>query len=112
MTTTLTPQPAHAPAAAATTRESFRHLLEAQRADCLRQRELAVAEGVTAMPDPVAVRRAAGLLLTLGEIDAALGRVADGTYRVCVTCGADIPTERLMARPFAAGCVDCPVPAR
>ena len=104
--------PAVPAAAAATKRDSFRVLLEDQRADCLRQRELALAEAATSMPDPVAMSRAASLLLTIDDIDAALERIADGTYGVCVHCGVDIPAERLEFRPSAAGCVSCQASAR
>ena len=40
-------------------------------------------------------------------IDAALARIADGTYGKCENCGKDIPFERLEARPTATLCVDC-----
>ncbi|MGY1643019.1 TraR/DksA family transcriptional regulator [Geodermatophilus sp. SYSU D00703] len=95
------------PAATATDWASFRGLLESQRADCVRQRELALVESATSVPDPVAVNRAAGLARTIEEIDAALARIAAGTYGRCVHCGNAIPVERLEFRPFAAGCVSC-----
>ena len=87
--------------------ESFRVLPEEQRADCVRQRELALTDAATSMPDPVAVSRAARMLQTIDEIDAALDRIADGSYGRCSTCGIAIPLERLEFRPFAAGCVGC-----
>jgi DnaK suppressor protein len=108
---TLNPPTATAPAPAPTW-DSFRVLLEEQRADCIRQRELALAEAATSMPDPVAQSRAATLALTIDEIDAALHRIADGTYGACVHCGVVIPAERLEFRPFAAGCVACQSSAR
>jgi DnaK suppressor protein len=40
-------------------------------------------------------------------IDAALGRIEDGTYGKCVNCGAQIPVERLEAMPWATLCIDC-----
>ncbi|WP_448624353.1 TraR/DksA family transcriptional regulator [Geodermatophilus sp. URMC 64] len=100
------------PTPTATRWDSFRVLLEEQRADCVRQRELALAEAATAMPDPVAMSRAASLLHTIDEIDAALDRIADGTYGVCAHCRVDIPLERLEFRPFAAGCVACQASVR
>jgi DnaK suppressor protein len=106
------PSPATSAEARATTWDSFRVLLEEQRADCLRQRELALAETATSVPDPVAMSRAASLLSTIDEIDAALDRIAEGTYGACVHCGVDIPTERLEFRPFATGCVTCQASAR
>ena len=101
--TTLSP----AAPAASPDRTPFQVLLETQRADCVRQRELALAETATSVPDPVAQSRAAGLLRTIEEIDAALQRITAGTYGACVYCGGAIPAERLEFRPFAAGCVPC-----
>ena len=92
--------------------EPFRVLLRTQRDDCLRQRELALAETVVSHPDLVAVTRAATLLGRIDEIDAALDRIAAGTYGTCVHCGADIPTDRLDLRPYAVNCVSCPQPTR
>jgi DnaK suppressor protein len=43
----------------------------------------------------------------LGEIDAALLRVEDGSYGSCLLCGSPIPAERLAARPAAVACVTC-----
>jgi RNA polymerase-binding transcription factor DksA len=73
----------------------------------IRAREMALAEAATSMPDPVAMRRAASMLLTIDEIDVALDRIADGTFGRCAHCGVAIPAERLTIRPFAAGCVAC-----
>jgi RNA polymerase-binding protein DksA len=43
----------------------------------------------------------------LKAIDAALGRIEDGTYGMCVSCGRPIPEERLEAMPWADLCIDC-----
>lgn len=46
----------------------------------------------------------------LGEmraLDAALDRLAAGTYGVCVDCNGDIDLERLIAHPVAVRCFDC-----
>ncbi|MFM6986541.1 MAG: TraR/DksA family transcriptional regulator [Hydrogenophaga sp.] len=40
-------------------------------------------------------------------IDAALQRIADGSYGLCVDCGAGIATARLHASPTALRCVGC-----
>ena len=87
--------------------DRIRALLQEQRADCVRQREAAVAECTQSVPDPVAQRRSADLLDTLGEIDAALARIEAGTYGRCTGCHAEIPEERLELRPFARTCVRC-----
>ena len=43
----------------------------------------------------------------LAEIDAALARLADGSYGICQACGARISAGRLAARPAARTCVGC-----
>ena len=40
----------------------------------------------------------------LDEVDAALGRLSDGTYGACAVCGAAIPDEELAAVPTARAC--------
>ena len=46
----------------------------------------------------------------LAEIEAALARLADGSYGTCQACGASISAARLAARPAARTCVGCPLP--
>jgi DnaK suppressor protein len=43
----------------------------------------------------------------LRDIEAALRRLADGSYGVCTDCGVEIGAERLRAEPEAARCLDC-----
>lgn len=43
----------------------------------------------------------------LRAIDAALLRVADGTYGECAVCGRTIDLRRLEAAPEALRCIDC-----
>ncbi|MDH5206867.1 MAG: TraR/DksA family transcriptional regulator [Hylemonella sp.] len=43
----------------------------------------------------------------LDAIDAALRRVEEGAYGVCVDCGVDIPAARLHAAPETPRCIDC-----
>lgn len=40
-------------------------------------------------------------------INAALARIADGTYGTCVACGEPISEERLKAVPHAPRCRNC-----
>lgn len=42
----------------------------------------------------------------LAEIDAALQRIEEGTYGLCVKCGNPIGVERLEALPWATLCID------
>jgi RNA polymerase-binding transcription factor DksA len=46
-------------------------------------------------------------LAQVAEIDAALGRLNDGTYGICARCGQPIGEDRLAARPTAATCLRC-----
>ncbi len=43
----------------------------------------------------------------LDQVQAALERIADGTYGQCTECGRSIPKARLEAIPYAALCVKC-----
>jgi len=63
--------------------------------------------------DTLAVERERDLALSfqaraaVDEIDAALAKIAEGTYGTCEQCGNNIPKERLRAIPYAALCVSC-----
>ncbi|MCG8692151.1 MAG: TraR/DksA family transcriptional regulator [Minwuiales bacterium] len=43
----------------------------------------------------------------IDAIRAALKRMNEGTYGVCVSCGEDIAPKRLEALPHAALCISC-----
>lgn len=40
-------------------------------------------------------------------IDRALGKISDGTYGLCESCGENIGAKRLKARLFTNLCIDC-----
>lgn len=42
----------------------------------------------------------------LGEIDAALRRIEEGSFGHCVVCGRPIDEERLEAMPYATLCIE------
>ncbi len=44
---------------------------------------------------------------SLADTDAALDRLADGTYGQCVHCGDDIALPRLLAAPQTSRCSAC-----
>lgn len=46
-------------------------------------------------------------LAELAKVEAALARVADGSYGECAECGDPIPYARLAASPAALRCVGC-----
>lgn len=106
--------------------DSFTAQLQAMRAATLEQlraqrggdigRAEAAAEQRTHDSDDWAQADAErDLAIALGEresaelmaIDAALKRMADGSYGLCVDCGVTIPTARLHASPTALRCVGC-----
>lgn len=43
----------------------------------------------------------------LGAINRALGRLEAGGAGICLSCGAEIPAERLLATPTAEYCIEC-----
>ena len=43
----------------------------------------------------------------IAEIDAAIGRLDDGTYGTCARCGQPVGEDRLAVRPTAITCVRC-----
>lgn len=66
-------------------------LLERRR----RLQEILAADGETAH-----------LVRLMREIDAALERLDEGTYRLCEVCHESIETERLVADPLVCVCLD------
>jgi DnaK suppressor protein len=67
--------------------------------------QAAAASQVFAQQRDLALRDRAEQQLAL--VDAALERLADGTFGTCVRCGNPIPAERLEALPWAPRCIDC-----
>lgn len=43
----------------------------------------------------------------LSDVDAALGRIRDGSFGACADCGREISIERLRAYPTAKRCLEC-----
>ena len=43
----------------------------------------------------------------VGQIDAALTKISEGTYGLCEDCGKPIPDRRLRVLPFASLCTKC-----
>lgn len=91
-----------------------------ERLNELRQRLVRVEAELDEPPDPDAEERAVEregdeVLEGLGQagldeirkIEAALGRIEDGTFGYCVNCGEEISPERLKAVPYAPRCRNC-----
>ncbi|MFO7812052.1 MAG: TraR/DksA family transcriptional regulator [Pelovirga sp.] len=41
------------------------------------------------------------------DIDAALARIEQGAYGICIACEEEIAPRRLEVRPFSRYCIDC-----
>jgi RNA polymerase-binding protein DksA len=46
-------------------------------------------------------------LQELRQIDGAMQRLLEGSYGICLSCGVEIPIERLRAQPTATRCIRC-----
>ncbi len=101
--------------------EYFKNLLTEQLQELLEQAEDTVS-GMSShkenFPDPTdraSLESDRNFLLRIRDrehklikkIKKALGRIEDGTFGICDTCGEDISVERLKARPVTAQCIDC-----
>jgi DnaK suppressor protein len=107
--------------------ESIAHALAAERAAALElraqlERELSAiiesgSAGADDEHDPEGAtlafeRQHAAALLNgarqrLAEIEAAMVRMAGGSYGLCTACGGTIGAGRLSARPAASTCIRC-----
>lgn len=99
----------------------YRQLLEDERADLRRQlAELGHGDSGTLSYDPnfadssqVTAERgeaealAGELTDALAEVEAAIARLAGGTYGLCERCGRPIAPARLEAMPAARRCIAC-----
>jgi RNA polymerase-binding transcription factor DksA len=75
--------------------EAAAQALTGQRdVDSLLEREIAEASAARARD-------------AIEDVDAALAKLAAGTYGVCESCRAPIPVDRLEAIPHARCCVTC-----
>ena len=64
-------------------------------------------ESVAHMMTDLSLSEATRDINELREVEAALKRIAAGTYGECAECGADIEYQRLKAYPAALRCVEC-----
>ena len=63
----------------------------------------AVADAAAAMDVAMVIRESR----ELQDIEAALARIADGSYGICTDCGEEIDRARLKAYPAAVRCLAC-----
>jgi len=104
-----------------TTQEAKDNLLRMRRAVMQEVQDAAAAcrelgqDGVPDIGDMSAHTYSRDVLLNLSEtqrqkirdIDAALERLANGEYGICLRCGEDIDPKRMVVRPFSRYCVEC-----
>ncbi len=100
------------------TKKEFRKLLEAKRKELMTggsDRQEILIENAAEEFDrlqqqlnrEVAIRNLDRESKLLKEVEAALARIKEGTFAVCLRCEEDIPEKRLKALPWAAYCVSC-----
>ena len=66
----------------------------------------APADAVAEMAVATVIREDQELL----QIEAALARIGDGSYGICIECGGEIGRARLKADPAAMHCLPCQIP--
>jgi len=101
--------------------EHFRKLLQGKMEELLEEADRTVV-GMTdskeSFPDPTdraALESDRNFLLRIrdrerkliSKIQEALGRIDDGSFGICESCGEEIGDERLEARPVTTLCVQC-----
>jgi DnaK suppressor protein len=98
--------------------ERFKNTLETKRMELsgsLRNRDEIVIEKAPDALDEVQLAGERELAIRnldrdsnmLRQIRRALGRIADGSYGVCLHCDEDISPKRIAAVPWAAFCIKC-----
>jgi len=96
----------------------YKTLLEAKQAELaggLRNREgIAIEKTADALDEvqlagerELAIRNLDRESIMLRNVRAALSRIADGSYGVCLHCDEDISPKRLNAVPWTAYCIRC-----
>lgn len=48
-----------------------------------------------------------GINLEIRQIDAALMRISEGSYGICISCGKPVGNKRQEALPYATQCIEC-----
>jgi DnaK suppressor protein len=98
--------------------DKYKSILEAKQAELtgsLRNRDEIVIEKAPDALDEVQLAGERELAIRnldrdsnmLRQIRRALGRIADGSYGVCLHCEEDISAKRVNAVPWAAFCIKC-----
>ncbi len=67
----------------------------------------AIDEGQLSAERDFAIRNLERDTAQLRDVRAALDRIADGSYGLCLNCGEEIRRARLLAVPWSAYCIGC-----
>ncbi len=62
---------------------------------------------VVDLSEDISLRQLSNHREVMVKIDAAIGKIQEGTYGICEDCGGKISKERLKVLPFAIYCRDC-----
>jgi len=62
---------------------------------------------VVDLSEDISLRQLSNHREVMVKIDAALGKLQEGTYGICEDCGGKISKERMKVLPFAIYCRDC-----
>lgn len=99
--------------------EKLKAVLENQRADILERLERITRVRTEPIPqdfeeqatevenDETKFALEQELTVELRNVEHALQRLAEGTYNICASCGAEINPERSLAIPSTTLCIDC-----
>lgn len=90
--------------------DAFRADLEQHRqfrVEQLNELTADVSAGFDGAPDEVASALMTAAATALADIDAALHRIEEGCFGLCVECDAKISVDRLKALPMASLCMFC-----
>ncbi len=116
MTNALTPeQLAELRSTLESMREQLMHEAEEELEESRKQPYKKLAGDVHDKGDESIAEQVAGLSAGLADlrtselhaVEAALKRIEEGTYGICVDCGGEIGYERLRAYPVARRCIAC-----
>lgn len=91
---------------AASLRETLGHETDAARSGTEAAGDFKDAAARAALADVEDIQ-AGQAAQELGQVNAALRRIDDGSYGRCLDCGDPIALRRLLVMPAAAYCTDC-----
>ena len=64
-------------------------------------------EAVADVQTDLAIAQLNNAVRELSDVEAAKGRIADGTYGLCIDCDAPVSSARLAVYPTAKRCIAC-----